>query len=61
LGSSEGFRLLKELADLLGGVIGASRIAVDEGWISKEHQVGFSGNTVKPKLYEVPACIYEWW
>jgi len=51
LGSSEGFKLLKELADLLGGVIGASRIAVDEGWISKEHQVGFSGNTVKPKLY----------
>ncbi|MEM3403054.1 MAG: electron transfer flavoprotein subunit alpha/FixB family protein [Nitrososphaeria archaeon] len=51
LGTSEGFKLLKELADLLGGVVGASRTPVDEGWIGKEHQVGFSGNTVKPKLY----------
>jgi electron transfer flavoprotein alpha subunit len=51
LGSPEGFNLLKELADLLGGVVGSSRTPVDEGWISKEHQVGFSGNTVKPKLY----------
>lgn len=51
LGSPEGFKLLKELADLLGGVVGASKGAVDEGWIGKEHQVGFSGNTVKPKLY----------
>lgn len=51
LGSQEGFKLLKELADLLGGVVGASRVAVDEGWIGKEHQVGFSGNTVKPRLY----------
>jgi len=47
----EDFKLLKELADLLGGVIGASRPLVDEGWISKDYQVGFSGNTVKPKLY----------
>ncbi|MCX8188768.1 MAG: electron transfer flavoprotein subunit alpha/FixB family protein [Nitrososphaeria archaeon] len=51
LGSPEGFNLLKELADLLGGVVGSSRTPVDEGWIGKEHQVGFSGNTVKPKLY----------
>jgi len=51
LGSPEGFKLLKELADLLGGVVGSSRTPVDEGWIGKEHQVGFSGNTVKPKLY----------
>jgi electron transfer flavoprotein alpha subunit len=51
LGSPEGFKLLKELADLLGGVVGASRGAVDKGWIGKEHQVGFSGSTVKPKLY----------
>lgn len=51
LGSAEGFKLLKELADLLGGVVGSSRTPVDEGWISKEHQVGFSGNTVKPRLY----------
>jgi electron transfer flavoprotein alpha subunit len=47
----EDFSMIKELADLVGGVVGASRPLVDEGWISKEHQVGFSGNTVKPKLY----------
>jgi len=47
----EDFSMIKELADLLGGMVGASRPLVDEGWISKEHQVGFSGNTVKPKLY----------
>lgn len=47
----EGFRLLEELAEALGGVVGSSRIPVDEGWIGKDHQVGFSGNIVKPKLY----------
>jgi len=47
----EGFRLIEELAEALGGVVGSSRIPVDEGWIGKEHQVGFSGNIVKPKLY----------
>lgn len=47
----EDFSLLTELAYLVGGVIGSSRPLVDEGWISREHQVGFSGNTVKPKFY----------
>jgi len=51
LRKKEDLRLLEELAELLGGVVGASRPLVDEGWISKDHQVGFSGNTVKPKLY----------
>jgi len=51
LNGPAGFKLLKELADALGGVVGSSRIPVDEGWIGKEHQVGFSGNTVRPKLY----------
>jgi len=51
LRSKEGFKLLEEFAELLGGVVGASRGAVDEGWIGKEHQVGFSGSIVKPKLY----------
>jgi len=45
------FNILKELADVLGGAVGSSRPLVDNGWIGKEHQVGFSGNTVKPKLY----------
>ena len=45
------FSLLAELADLVGGVVGSSRPLVDEGWIGREHQVGFSGNTVKPKFY----------
>jgi len=47
----EDFKLLQELAKVLGGVVGASRPLVDAGWISKDHQVGFSGNTVKPKVY----------
>jgi electron transfer flavoprotein alpha subunit len=45
------FEIIAELADLLGGVVGSSRPLVDGGWIGKEHQVGFSGNTVKPKVY----------
>jgi electron transfer flavoprotein alpha subunit len=47
----EDFGILQGLADLFGGVIGSSRPLVDDGWIGKEHQVGFSGNTVRPKLY----------
>jgi len=45
------FALMEELAAALGGVVGCTRPMVDDGWIAKEHQVGFSGNTVKPKLY----------
>ncbi|MBS7610093.1 electron transfer flavoprotein subunit alpha/FixB family protein [Candidatus Bathyarchaeota archaeon] len=47
----EDFKLLEELSRLLGGTVGSSRPLVDEGWIGREHQVGFSGNTVKPKVY----------
>jgi electron transfer flavoprotein alpha subunit len=47
----EDFKILEGLAEVLGGVIGCSRPLVDDGWMGKEHQVGFSGNTVKPKLY----------
>ena len=51
LKSKDDLKMLEELASLLGGVVGVSRPLVDEGWISKDHQIGFSGNTVKPKLY----------
>jgi len=51
LGRSEGFKLIKELADVLGGAVGASRAVVNEGWISHLHQIGLSGRTVRPKLY----------
>jgi electron transfer flavoprotein alpha subunit len=51
LKKAKDFRLLSDLAELLGGVVGSSRPLVDDGWIGKEHQIGFSGNTVQPKVY----------
>jgi electron transfer flavoprotein alpha subunit len=51
LKNREDFRMLETLAYLLGGVVGSSRPLVDDGWISRDHQVGFSGNTVKPRIY----------
>lgn len=51
LRSPEDFKILQELATLLGGALGSSRPLVDAGWIGREHQVGFSGNVVKPKVY----------
>lgn len=51
VGSKENFQLIEKLAEKLGGVVGASRAAVDSGWIDAAHQVGQTGTTVKPKIY----------
>ena len=51
VGSPEGFEPIRKLAQVLGGTVGASRAAVDAGWISHAHQVGQTGKTVGPKLY----------
>lgn len=51
LGDASGFELIRALAETVGGVVGASRAAVDAGWIDHSHQVGQTGTTVKPKIY----------
>lgn len=51
VGCKDNFKLIHELAGAIGGVVGASRAAVDSGFIGKEHQIGQTGTTVRPALY----------
>ena len=51
LGKPENFKLIRDLAEVLGAAVGASRATVDAGWIPAYHQVGQTGKTVQPKLY----------
>jgi electron transfer flavoprotein alpha subunit len=51
LGGPEPFSVLKDLADVLGGAVGATRAACDTGWIDHSHQVGLTGKSVSPDVY----------
>ncbi|MDO9538009.1 MAG: FAD-binding protein [Thermoplasmata archaeon] len=51
VGGADGFKTIQALADILNAEVGGSRVAVEKGWISKDHQVGQTGKSVRPNLY----------
>lgn len=51
VGSKENFAMLKELADVLGGMVSCSRAVVENGWLAQDYQVGQTGKTVRPNVY----------
>jgi len=51
LEKAENFEMIQELASVMGGAVGATRVAVDEGWLAYPHQIGQTGKTVCPRLY----------
>lgn len=51
VGGPDGFKIISDLADALGGAVGASKPTVEDGWIDFEHQVGVTGKRIHPKLY----------
>jgi electron transfer flavoprotein alpha subunit len=51
VGSAEGYRMLEELAELLGGAVGCSRVATNNGWRPHRDQVGLTGTRITPALY----------
>ncbi|MBW2030796.1 MAG: electron transfer flavoprotein subunit alpha [Deltaproteobacteria bacterium] len=51
VGDAEGFKILEELAEVMGGEMAGTRVAVEEGWIPAERQVGQTGQTVRPEVY----------
>ena len=51
VGSEEGFAMLKELADVFGGMVSCSRAVVENGWMAPDYQVGQTGKTVRPQIY----------